>query len=121
MAGTVLIVDDNDDLREVLKKALEQSGYAAHIAASGAEAIRVQKTLAADVLVTDLFMPDTDGFELIEKFRAAYPRTRIIAMSGDSMRTRRDYLHSAHLIGVDVTLQKPFEIDALVSALDTLR
>jgi CheY-like chemotaxis protein len=121
MPGSVLIVDDNDELREVLKTALELSGYAVRIAASGAEAMQVQQSAGADILLTDLFMPDTDGFELIDKFRAAYPRTRIVAMSGDSVRTKRDYLHAANLIGVDLTLQKPFAIDALLQALDTLR
>jgi CheY-like chemotaxis protein len=121
MRGTVLIVDDNDELREVLKTALELSGYAVRIAASGAEAMRVQRSAGADILLTDLFMPDTDGFELIDKFRAAYPRTRIVAMSGDSVRTKRDYLHDANLMGVDLTLQKPFAIETLLQALDTLR
>ena len=115
---TVLIADDNAMLRRSLKIALEAAGYRVALARNGAEALALQREKAADVLITDLFMPECDGFELIENFRKLSPGTKIVAMSGDAQRVRREYLSAASLIGVDAALKKPFRIENL---LETLR
>ena len=115
---TVLIADDNATLRRSLKLALEAAGYSVQLARNGAEALALQRASAADVLITDLFMPECDGFELIESFRKLSPRTKIVAMSGDAQRVKREYLSTAALIGVDAALKKPFRIENL---LETLR
>jgi CheY-like chemotaxis protein len=90
------------------------------LAANGAEALAAQRERAADVLITDIFMPDCDGFEAIDAFRRAYPGTRIIAMSGDARLAQHEYLAAAALIGVDATLKKPFQTDSLLRALRAL-
>jgi CheY-like chemotaxis protein len=115
---TVLIADDNETLRSALKLALEAAGYEVHVARNGAEALERQQAITADVLVTDLFMPEADGFELIATFRQRFPGTKIIAISGDARRIRGEFLSAAKLVGVDATLKKPFKFDKLV---DTLR
>jgi CheY-like chemotaxis protein len=117
---TVLVVDDKAEVRQLLKAALEGAGYVVSTAANGREALAQQRASPAQVVITDLFMPETDGFETIQALRAGFPDTRIVAISGDSVRTRHEYLEAAQLIGVDATLRKPFEIAALLKTLESL-
>ena len=120
MTKRVIIVDDDADMRLTLKLALELAGYAVEAAANAREAIEHQRKQPADVLITDIFMPDADGFEAIDAFRREFPQTRIIVVSGGAQFTKRDYLPDAELIGVDATLQKPFEIETLLMTLRSL-
>jgi CheY-like chemotaxis protein len=116
----IILVDDDADQRLALRMALELAGYRVREAAHGAEALRLQRERSASFLITDIFMPEADGFETIEAFRREFPRTRIIAVSGGGQRAKRDYLESAALMGVDATLHKPFEIEQLLDTLHTL-
>jgi CheY-like chemotaxis protein len=120
MSRRILVVDDDADMRLTLRMALELAGYTVEDAANGREAIERQRREPADVLITDIFMPDADGFEAIDAFRREFPQTRIIVVSGGAQFTKRDYLPDAELIGADATLQKPFEIDTLLAKLRTL-
>lgn len=116
----VLIADDDAGLRQTLKLALEAAGYRVRVAADGGEAFSLQHEKPADVLITDIFMPESDGFEAIDRFRHSYPATKIIAMSGDAKRAKLEYLPVAALIGVDATLKKPFRTQQLLQALRSL-
>ena len=116
----ILVVDDNADMRYSLQALLELEGYAVRTAGNGREALVEQRSSSADVLVTDLFMPESDGFEAISGFRQAFPSTAIIAMSGGAQRARGDYLAAATLAGVDATLRKPFPMQALLQAIRSL-
>jgi DNA-binding response OmpR family regulator len=117
MATNILVVDDNPDLGMTLKMALELEGYKAELATTGAQALALQRQKPAEVVITDIFMPDSDGFELIATVKREYPKTRIVVMSGGGQKLKRDYLTSAELMGVDATLQKPFEINELLKVL----
>jgi CheY-like chemotaxis protein len=116
----LLVVDDDADMRLTLKLALELAGYSVDVAANGREALALQQRAPADVLITDIFMPDSDGFEAIDGFRKQFPQTRIVVVSGGAQITKRDYLPDAELIGVDATLQKPFDIETLLATLRSL-
>ena len=115
----LLVVDDNADMRLTMKLLLEHEGYEVELAANGREALQVQRASPARVLITDLFMPDADGFETIERFRKEFPEIRIIAMSGggSSPAMRTDHLPVASEIGAYATLRKPFPIEKLLEAL----
>lgn len=117
-ARRILLAEDDADLRLALKLSLEAAGYTVAIAANAQEALAVQRREPADVLVTDIFMPEGDGFEAIDAFRREFPATRIVVVSGGGQRGKADYLAAARLAGVDAALQKPFEIEVL---LETLR
>ena len=117
-AKTVLVVDDDPDMRLSLKLALDLAGYAASLAANGREAIELQKQHPMDIVITDIFMPEADGFEIIDILRRQFPRTKIVVMSGAGKLAKREYLSTAAMIGVHATVQKPFDVEAL---LDTLR
>lgn len=116
----ILIADDDPGIRQALKLALEAAGYRVRVAANGEEAFSLQRGAPADVLITDIFMPDNDGFEAIDRFRRSFPATKIIAMSGDAKRARLEYLPVAALIGVDATLKKPFNAGQLLGLLRSL-
>jgi signal transduction histidine kinase/CheY-like chemotaxis protein len=111
----ILIVDDNDS-RAILAECLEREGYEVALSAEGREALKAQQKSPFDVLITDIFMPDTDGVETIREFRQKYPQTRIIAMSGAN-KNRVDYLSLSLEIGADKVLRKPFDGVALKTAL----
>jgi CheY-like chemotaxis protein len=117
--GRVLVVDDNADMRLTMKALLEHEGYEVELAANGREALDVQRARPARVLVTDLFMPDADGFETIQRFRKEFPEIRIIAMSGggSSRAMRTDHLPVASEIGAHATLRKPFPVEKLLEVL----
>jgi YesN/AraC family two-component response regulator len=107
-------------MRLTLKLALEIAGYAVDVAANAREALAVQRAQPAQVLITDIFMPDADGFEAIDAFRHEFPHTKIVVVSGGAQFTKRDYLPDAELIGVDATLQKPFDVDHLLAVLQRI-
>ena len=117
MSRRILVVDDDADMRLTLKLSLELAGYEVDVAANAREALAQQRQRQADVLITDIFMPDADGFEAIDAFRREYPDTKIVVVSGGAQFTKRDYLPDAELIGVDATLQKPFDVDTLLALL----
>ena len=77
----VLVADDDVDMREWLREALEGAGYDVLEAANGKEAIRLLKEAKVDLFITDLFMPE-QGIETIRILRHEYPSLRVIAMSG---------------------------------------
>jgi len=110
----VLLIEDNRDLREYLRLALEAQNYEVLTAAHGQEALAYLNGHRVDAVVTDLFMPEMDGIETVAAVRKQFPDVRVIAMSG---RPGVDYLPVARELGVKYTLRKPFEIDELIAAL----
>ena len=114
-AARILVVDDRRDILEFARVALERAGYEVQVAENGRGAIELQRAHAVDLLITDIFMPEADGMETIDRFRREHPRTRIIAMSGGVERMQ-DYLGIARQIGVDATLRKPFTVEELLRA-----
>ena len=118
--GRVLIVDDEPDVRLSLQLALELAGYAVRIAANGNEALEHQRANPAEVLITDIFMPESDGIETIANFRKEFPSTRIVVVSGAAKRPHADYLQAARVLGADLTLTKPIDIERLLEQLRAL-
>ncbi len=116
----ILVVDDNRDMLESMQLLLTHAGHEAETSDSASRALEIQSARPADVLITDIFMPGTDGLETIIEFRARWPRLRIVAMSGGGMVARRDYLEVAREAGADAMLRKPFEVQRLMDTLASL-
>jgi DNA-binding response OmpR family regulator len=105
----ILVVDDNEDLRNTIGALLQADGFDVALAADGQAALAEHRATPADVVLTDLFMPDKDGIETIVELRRLYPQVKIVAMSGWTSTQGSDYLQVAREIGASVTLQKPFD------------
>ena len=105
----ILVVDDNEDMRSMLKLCLEAEGFEVDAAPNGQVALERMQRRAADIVVTDLFMPDQDGIETILELRRRFPQVRIVAMSGWTSSEGSDYLRVAREIGALQTLRKPFD------------
>lgn len=117
----LLVVDDNEDMRQSMKRLLEHLGYQVELAPNGMRAIELQRTVCADVLITDIFMPEVDGLETINQFRTNFPSVKIIAMSGGGGSLRdTDYLSTASIAGADAVLRKPFSKESLLETLRNL-
>jgi CheY-like chemotaxis protein len=111
----ILVIDDNEDMRGMLAMTLQYEGFDVVSAANGTRALEELARAPADLIVTDLFMPDKDGIETIEEIRRKYPRTKIIAMSGWQSVQGPDYLDVARVMGAVGTLRKPFDPAQLIA------
>jgi CheY-like chemotaxis protein len=122
----VIIIDDEEDIRIVLKEVFVRAGYEAEVASSGDEGLALLREHGADLVITDIIMPGSDGVETAYDIRMEFPKTKIIAMSGGGNAaligyepaaiTTTAYLASAASIGADLTLTKPFDRDELLQA-----
>lgn len=117
---SILVVDDNSQLRSLLGGALTKLGYQVTSAADGAEAFQVIAEKTFDVVITDLLMPERDGIEVIGELRLKQPKTRIVAMSGGGRGSRSHYLETARGLGAHAVLGKPFSVSELTAALDSV-
>ena len=115
----ILVADDDKDLRTVLRFALEGEGYEVEAVPDGESAVRADEKRPADVLITDLFMPERDGFETVKHFRARKPAMPIVVMSGWKRGQKTDHLAVARHAGADVILRKPFAVGELLDQLQS--
>jgi CheY-like chemotaxis protein len=116
----VLLVEDDKELREMLKMSLFRSGFTVMEAENGKEAIAHFKPLVTDLVVTDLIMPEEDGLKVIIKLRELKPSVKIIAISGGGKVGPGSYLNLAKALGADVIFPKPFSINDLISKIEQL-
>ena len=114
--ASILIIDDNEELRDTLVMLLEDEGYATLVAADGASGVRIFAAARPDLVITDVLMPGADGIETIREVRALDPDARIIAMSGGAVIGNAYYLRMAKVLGAMAVLAKPFEVEELVRA-----
>lgn len=119
MSYRILLVEDDEPLRAVLQKSLEQAGYAVTTAGDGRTGLLSFRAEHADLVITDLVMPGDEGISLIIHLHDEFPKTPIIAISGSSVRAP-EYLGLAMKLGASVSLAKPFTRDALLEAVHVL-
>jgi DNA-binding response OmpR family regulator len=111
----IIVIDDDDDLRDLMQEALRAEGYEVSVAADGAQGIALQRKQPASLLITDIFMPNKEGIETIRDFHAEFPDVPIIAMSGGGrLRRRGSTLFAAKEVGAATILRKPFEMSDLL-------
>jgi len=110
----VLVIDDTEDVRASTQLALQAEGFQVSVAANGREGMSLLRKQVADVVVTDILMPEQDGVETIAQLRKEFPHIKIIAISGGLSRTGFDYLLVPTQLGVARILRKPFDIRDLV-------
>ena len=125
-----LIIDDEEDIRDVLTDVLNRAGFEVDVASTGDEGIDKNRSKPVDVIVTDIIMPGKDGVAAIREIRKEFPDAKVIAISGggnfgpnayepNAIKTTA-YLAAADEAGADVILSKPFDREALMEAIRAL-
>ena len=114
---TALIVNDNPGLRAMLKALLEAEGCAVECASNGREGIGIERRFRARLVITDLFMPELQGLELIDALKKEFAETKIVVMSGNPKSIGGSYFKTAEMMGADAIMMKPFAASELLEML----
>jgi len=115
-----MIIDDDRDLREMLRTALLRKEYTVVEADNGREALKNFKPGLTDLVITDLLMPEEDGLKVIMMMRELKKGIRVIAISGGGKAGPGNYLEMAKALGADAVFSKPFAINDLVTRIEEL-
>ncbi|KAA3615350.1 MAG: response regulator [Calditrichaeota bacterium] len=117
----ILIIDDDEDVRKMLCRALQENNFEIFDAPNGVEGLHIlEMNPEIDVVITDLIMPEKDGIETISAIKKMYSQTKIIAISGGGKVGAESYLNLAQAMGAGRTLKKPFGIQELLEAVHEL-
>ena len=116
----ILIIEDDEQVRTMVRKMLERAGYETVEAPDGKVATGIYRRTPPDLIVTDIIMPEREGLEIITELRREHPNIKIIAISGGGRVSGVDYLDLAKKLGADRTLAKPFHQEELLDAVRTL-
>jgi len=116
----IMIVDDDAHIQMALRQIVESVGHRVLEAGNGQDAIDLFAEFHPDLVITDIFMPQTDGIETIRAIRRITPSAKIIAISGGYIGSGWNYLDSVVVLGANLALQKPFTCSQLLSAIDRL-
>ena len=117
MARTILIADDDEDMRQLLVATMHQAGYRVHTACTGTEAKALARTIQPDVVVTDVNMPDGDGWGLVTELRSRAETAEIPIIFVSSLSGQHDRIRALR-IGVDDHIPKPFTVDELIRRIE---
>jgi CheY-like chemotaxis protein len=116
----ILVMDDDPQVRIILQRLLEKNGYEVVDAPDGKEGTRLFRQQPADLVITDIFMPEKDGIEVIQELTEDFPDVRIIAISGGGKTGKLDFLPHAEALGAHLTFRKPLDLKELLDAVRTL-
>ncbi len=116
----ILVADDDECMRSVLREMLERAGYEVMEASNGIIAMILQKENPADLVITDILMPEKEGIETILELKRDFPEVKIIAISGGGRGGSEEYLAIAGKMGAETTLAKPFMRKELLKAVREL-
>lgn len=116
----VLIIDDDEQIRVLLKQMMEWAGFDVLVAENGRIAMQLQSEKPADLVITDLIMPEQEGLETISRLKKEYDNIKIIAISGGGRIGPEAYLPAALELGADKVFSKPFDVQEVVTTVKEL-
>jgi CheY-like chemotaxis protein len=117
----ILLIDDDDSVRTVLYLTLANFGHTVIEARNGKEGLGLFKRGGADLVITDIVMPEKDGLDVLMKLlETQVPMVKIIAISGGGLHNAAFYLQAARLLGAAKVIEKPFSTEALMAAVNEL-
>lgn len=116
----ILVVDDEEQIRRFLNKALVQKGHTVEEASDGEQALVKFAYFKPDLIITDILMPVKGGLSLIKDIKSTNPDQKIIAISGGGRDGKLCFLSTAKTFKDVLTLKKPFEVEELTGALSAL-
>jgi DNA-binding response OmpR family regulator len=105
----ILVIDDDIALLELIQRWLENANYEAIVATTGKVGLERHRKTPADLIITDIYLPDRNGTGLFMEIRDEFPQTKVMIMSGGGGVSRIDYLEFARLLGATKVFRKPFE------------
>lgn len=118
--ATILLVEDDDLVRDMLTQVLQRASHHVVCAANGEEATQYLQKEEPDVMVTDIIMPKKSGITLISEVKNRHPNLEIIAISGGGRLDPAGYLDLSETLGASVSFEKPIDNTALLMAIDLL-
>jgi DNA-binding NtrC family response regulator len=118
--ATILLVEDDDLVRDMLTQILERASHKVIGVANGEEATECLKKSQPDIMVTDLIMPKKSGITLISEVKNRHPELEIISISGGGRLDPTGYLDLSESLGASVSFEKPIDNTALLMAIDLL-
>ncbi len=116
----ILIIDDEPYILMMLKKMMERAGYEVDLAENGVTGLNLFRENSADLVISDIIMPEKEGLGTIREMKQLKPELKIIAISGGGRVSADDYLNTAKLFGADRIFQKPFKQNEIVGAVNEL-
>lgn len=116
----ILIIDDDHHILLMIKKMLERAGFEIELASNGNEGLELFKRIQADLVITDIIMPEKEGLETIREMKRLRSDLKIIAMSGGGKISADNYLNTAKIFGASKVLEKPFSQKTMISAVTDL-
>jgi len=111
----ILIIDDEEDVRYVMRRILSAAGHEVIEAADGWEGIEISKSEAPDLVITDVFMPKVEGLETISEIKQIHPDQKIIVISGGGQSAHLHVLDAAISLGAMEQIAKPFSASELLA------
>lgn len=119
--ASVLIIDDEVQFLEMLKKFLEKEGYSVTTANDGRVGMELMSENKYDVIITDIVMPESDGLEVLMSQLKLQERPKIVAISGGSALLKQDMLlQTADILKADKVFSKPINLQQFAEALREL-
>ena len=112
--ATILIIDDEEIVRVLLRSALRAAGHEVVEAANGRQGLELYRLRPTDLIITDIAMPELNGLDLILELTRHFLRAKVIAISGVGQ--EKNVLDVAKLLGARRTIQKPFSMPQLLDA-----
>jgi DNA-binding NtrC family response regulator len=112
----IFVIDDDNDICFILQEVLRAEGYKVSMAADGAQGIELQRNRPTSLLISDVFMPNKGGIEIIRDFLKEFPSVPIIAISGGGRLQSPSRLSTAKELGASVIRRKPFEMGDLLKS-----
>ena len=113
--ASILVIDDEPEIRMLLRAVLESAGHTVIEATSGREGVTLYRQQPADLVITDIHMPELNGLDLILALTREFLNAKVIAISGVQGEATNS-LHVAKLLGARQTIQKPFRLETLRAA-----
>jgi len=120
MSIKILVIDDDDQFRLMLRRLLEKEGYDVFEACNGKEGINSFRQLQTEIVITDIIMPEVEGVETILRLRKEFPNVKIAAISGGGRNAPDGYLVMAKKLGAEFVMEKPIDRVEFLSKLNEL-
>lgn len=116
----ILIMEDDLQTRQLLIKVLKREGFDVRGAPDGSIGINLLREESADIVITDIIMPEKEGIETIMELQRDFSDIKIIVISGGGKIAPEKYFRIVKNFGVQYTFSKPFKIEELLKAINTL-